>query len=84
MVRQHHFILLSVSKSYNTDVPLTDMTGDGFDDYIWISSVGEMTLFGNRQVWGTWDQYLVIYTVNKPRREIHLADFDGDGKCDIM
>jgi len=54
------------------------MTGTGSDDYIWISSVGEMTGYGNdHKLQGTWVQWGVIYTVNRARREIHLADFDG-------
>jgi hypothetical protein len=61
-----------------------DMTGTGSDDYIWISPTGEMTLYGNNHAWGTWIQYGVIYNVNRARRDIQFADFDGDGFCDIL
>ncbi|KAH8797345.1 hypothetical protein F5884DRAFT_815081 [Xylogone sp. PMI_703] len=61
-----------------------DMRGTGSDDYIWISAMGEMTVFGNEHTWGTWIHYNVVYNINRPRREIHFADFDGDGKCDIL
>ncbi|OWP06605.1 hypothetical protein B2J93_5084 [Marssonina coronariae] len=62
-----------------------DMTGDGYEDYIWVSSTGEITLYGNnKKLDGTWDQWGVIYNANRPRREIQFADFDGDKKCDIL
>lgn len=59
------------------------MRNTGSDDYIWISSTGEMTIYGNEHTWGTWTQYGVVYNINQAKRDIHFADFDGDGKCDI-
>ncbi|PVH79243.1 carbohydrate esterase family 3 protein [Cadophora sp. DSE1049] len=61
-----------------------DMTGSGKDDYLWILSTGEITLYGNEGNWGYWRQWGVIYNANRARREIHIADYDGDGKCDIL
>ncbi|KAK2624027.1 hypothetical protein QTJ16_006661 [Diplocarpon rosae] len=62
-----------------------DMTGDGYEDYIWVSNTGEITLYGNNhKLDGSWDQWGVIYNAKRPRREIHFADFDGDKKCDIL
>ncbi|PBP16288.1 hypothetical protein BUE80_DR012963 [Diplocarpon rosae] len=62
-----------------------DMTGDGYEDYIWVSSTGEITLYGNNhKLDGSWNQWGVIYNAKRPRREIHFADFDGDKKCDIL
>ncbi|PVH86852.1 carbohydrate esterase family 3 protein [Cadophora sp. DSE1049] len=61
-----------------------DMTGSGSDDYIWISLMGEITVYGNNHKWGTWTQYGVVYNVNRSRREVYFADFDGNKRCDIL
>ncbi|KAK6432924.1 hypothetical protein LTR95_010905, partial [Oleoguttula sp. CCFEE 5521] len=61
-----------------------DMTGDGSDDYIFIDASGAITLFENTHNWGYWNSWGVIYYTYRARQEIHLADFDGDGKCDIL
>lgn len=56
-----------------------DMTGSGYDDYIWVSATGEMTLYGNNHLlMTTWVQWGVIYNANRIRQEIHFADFDGE------
>ena len=55
-----------------------DMTGDGRDDYLWVSLMGEITLYGNNgMLTGTWDQWGIIYNAYRTRREMHFADFDG-------
>nr|OQO24051.1 hypothetical protein B0A51_05021 [Rachicladosporium sp. CCFEE 5018] len=61
-----------------------DMTGSGSDDYLFIDSTGAITLFENQHNWGYWVPWGVIYSTNRKRQEVHLADFDGDGKCDIL
>ncbi|KAK4897726.1 Glucan endo-1,3-alpha-glucosidase agn1 [Elasticomyces elasticus] len=61
-----------------------DMTGDGSDDYVFINSVGDITLFENTHNWGYWNPWGIIYSANRARQEIHLADFDADKKCDIL
>lgn len=61
-----------------------DMTGSGSDDYVFINSTGAITLFENGHNWGYWIPWGHIYYANRAREEIHLADFDGDGKCDIL
>ncbi|KAK5707629.1 hypothetical protein LTR97_000167 [Elasticomyces elasticus] len=61
-----------------------DMTGSGSDDYVFINSSGAITLFENDHNWGYWIPWGVIYNAQHTRPEIHLADFTGDGKCDIL
>ncbi|KAK5731515.1 hypothetical protein LTR17_011313 [Elasticomyces elasticus] len=61
-----------------------DMTGSGSDDYVFINATGAITLFENDHNWGYWVPWGVIYNANIDRQVIQLADFDGDGKCDIL
>lgn len=56
----------------------------GSDDYVFIDATGAITLFENNHNWGYWAPWGVIYDAKRARQEIHLADFDGDGKCDIL
>lgn len=64
------------------------MRGRGADDYIWMRSDGAIHLFGNRNEPPYWDDLGDLpfpypeWTMN--RRDIHLADIDGDGKCDYI
>lgn len=60
------------------------MTGSGSDDYVFIDAFDSITLFENQHDWGHWKPWGVIYDANRARKEVHLADFDGDGKCDIL
>lgn len=46
------------------------MRGTGTDDYVWIDANGKGLLNGKTE----------IFNINKPRKSIRLADFDGDGK----
>ncbi|KAK5693162.1 hypothetical protein LTR97_010638 [Elasticomyces elasticus] len=61
-----------------------DMTGSGSDDYIFINATGAITLFENDHNWGYWIPWGVIYNAQHTRQEVQLADFTGDGKCDIL
>ncbi|KAK4545949.1 hypothetical protein LTR36_002513 [Oleoguttula mirabilis] len=53
-------------------------------DYVFINATGAITLFENEHNWGYWNPWGVIYNADRARQEIHLADFDNDGKCDIL
>ncbi|PKS10949.1 hypothetical protein jhhlp_002708 [Lomentospora prolificans] len=66
---------------------------DGRDDYVWILSKGEMTLYPNEDDKGDgvpWGPSRVIWDPKKDRdiyldrRDLHLADWNGDGACDII
>lgn len=61
-----------------------DMTGSGSDDYLFVDANGAINLFENQHNWGHWKDWGVIYNANRARQEVYLADFDGDGKCDIL
>ena len=61
------------------------MTGNGDDDYIYVSFIGTFTLFGNMQSPPGWQQHGVIYNRAIPsRKQLHFADWNGDGRCDIL
>ncbi len=60
------------------------MDGDGFDDYVNIAPNGQMTLYRNINNPPNWGQSGIIHTINAPRKEVHLADMSGDGRCDIV
>ncbi|KAF4983927.1 hypothetical protein FDECE_17192 [Fusarium decemcellulare] len=68
---------------------------NGIEDYVWTHSTGYMTLFTNRgkktiedsDPGGFWDPAPgVIWRPprNMHRRDLHLADWDDDGDCDII
>lgn len=63
-----------------------DMTGSGRDDYIWIFYDGKLDQIylnvRNPPFWGT--NIKIDLSVPGPRMGIHLADWDGDGKCDVL
>jgi hypothetical protein len=65
-----------------------DMRGTGADDYIWMKSDGSMYLFGNTHNPPYWDDLGLLPNPVTPsinlRKKVHLADIDGDGKCDYI
>ncbi|KAF4944222.1 hypothetical protein FSARC_14725 [Fusarium sarcochroum] len=69
-----------------------DMSGSGFDDYIWVSPDGQINVFQNRNSKpGSTDQYKigwidhgVVLKTGMDRKAIHIGDWDGDGKADII
>ncbi|KAH8592827.1 hypothetical protein B0O99DRAFT_716169 [Bisporella sp. PMI_857] len=59
--------------------------GNGDDDYIFVSASGDFTLFGNLQSPPAWQQYGIIYhRALTSRKQLHFADWNGDGRCDIL
>ncbi len=65
-----------------------DMTGSGSDDYVWIYMDGHAAstdFFANIHSPPGWGHSISIsLSVPGPRTGIHLADFDGDGRCDVL
>ena len=75
------------------------MTGSGFDDYIWIRSTGQVTVFPNvysktsssdilykddPDGSNAWGASSTILETGFDRRALHIGDWDGDGKADII
>ncbi|AEO70515.1 carbohydrate esterase family 3 protein [Thermothielavioides terrestris NRRL 8126] len=65
-----------------------DMTGSGSDDYVWIYMDGHADaadFFANIHSPPDWGHSITIsLRVPGPRMGIHLADWDGDGRCDVL
>nr|UMZ45337.1 hypothetical protein [Paramyrothecium sp.] len=63
-----------------------DMRGTGSDDYIWIWSDGHAAeIFANINQPPNWGHDTTIeLNVPGPRVGIHLADWNGDGRCDVL
>ncbi|KAK7414551.1 hypothetical protein QQX98_006578 [Neonectria punicea] len=69
---------------------------DGREDYVWVHSKGSMRVYPNRGVThiaGDESFWEVVEQMWEPtayvgksldRRDLHLADWDGDGACDII
>lgn len=69
----------------------------GREDYVWTLSTGKMTIYPNaglnwvsdgQSFWGPeaimFDPAIHAGGRNLDRRDLHLADWDGDGFCDII
>lgn len=62
-----------------------DMTGDGLDDYIYVTADGNFELYGNQNSPPSWKYYNHILSWPiVDRRAVHFADWNGDGRCDIL
>ncbi|KAK4182717.1 hypothetical protein QBC35DRAFT_546288 [Podospora australis] len=65
-----------------------DMTGSGSDDYAWIYMDGHAAssdFFANIHSPPNWGHSIKItLKVPGPREGIHLADWDGNGRCDVL
>jgi hypothetical protein len=63
-----------------------DMRGTGSDDYVWIYKDGHAAeVFANIHEPPEWGHSTTIsLSVPGPRIGIHLADWNGDGKCDVL
>jgi hypothetical protein len=63
-----------------------DMRGSGSDDLVWIYEDGNVdeinTNIHNPPNWG--HDTDIHLSVPGPRNGIHLADFNGDGRCDVV
>lgn len=67
------------------------MTGTGVDDYIWIAPDGEAWVFLNKNTREQSDFYAtpawstpIPIKTGLDRRALHIGDWDGDGKADII
>jgi hypothetical protein len=60
-----------------------DMDGDGRDDYVWVGPNGRIDIYLNNDNRPYWDNYGNVITLGVARKAIHIADIDGDGKCDV-
>ena len=63
-----------------------DMRGTGSDDYVWIYADGHSDeIFANTHNPPFWDpNYKFTLKVGAPRTLIHLADWTGNGRCDVL
>jgi hypothetical protein len=63
-----------------------DMLGRGVDDYVWIYQDGRVAEINvnlrSPPLWG--HDLKITLTVPGPRVGIHLADWNNDGKCDVL
>jgi hypothetical protein len=69
------------------------VTGTGIDDYVWIYKNGDVVIFVNRNVPPNTDQYEdcaawtdkgIVLRTGKFWKSLHIGDWNGDGKADII
>ena len=62
------------------------MRGTGADDYVWIYADGHANeIYANTHNPPFWDpNYSFTLNVGAPRTMIHLADWTGNGRCDVL
>ncbi len=69
------------------------MRGRGLDDYIWISPDGVVNVFPNQNTKqdtsrditrGIWGASIRALETGMDRRALHIGDWDGDGRDDII
>lgn len=62
------------------------MRGTGKDDYVWVYNDGHAAELyinnGDLPHWGIGPK--TLFSVPGPRVGIHIADWNGDGRCDIL
>ncbi|KAL2205673.1 hypothetical protein CC79DRAFT_1311155 [Sarocladium strictum] len=65
----------------------------GMEDYVWVWSTGKMDLYpnagktslqGSESFWQPWVPDFWVPPQNIHRKNLHLADWNGDGYCDII
>lgn len=68
-----------------------DITGTGVDDYVWVSKEGVVQVFPNKNTKENSDSYEtpawgdpVELETSLDHKAIHVGDWDGDGKDDII
>ncbi|SPO00343.1 related to acetylxylan esterase [Cephalotrichum gorgonifer] len=70
-----------------------DMRGRGVDDYIWISPSGVVNVFPNQNTKedttrdatrGIWGGSIRALETSFDRRALHIGDWDGDGRDDVI
>lgn len=70
-----------------------DMRGRGVDDYIWISPSGVVSVFPNQNTEedttkdntrGIWGVSIRALETGMDRRALHIGDWDGDGRDDVI
>ncbi|KAK5674489.1 Glucan endo-1,3-alpha-glucosidase agn1 [Elasticomyces elasticus] len=72
-----------------------DMRNTGRDDLLWLKSTGELSFWPNDNTNGhlskpwNWGKSYSVLNINadggaRDRRNVHLADWNGDGKCDVI
>ena len=62
------------------------MTGSGSDDYVWtFNDVHAAEFYGNVHDPPNWNVGTkTMFSLQRQRRSLHIADWTGDGKCDIL
>lgn len=71
------------------------MTGRGVDDYVWIDHEGNVVIFLNPNNPDAlrenpsdykmgWNDMGVVLETGRDRKSLHVGDWDGDGKADII